>query len=124
MTLMDALNLAYGLRQHRVMDKDRLQRGYDIAASALRGISGSYDVDAFGTSFTERAACYRVDKYDKGGKLEVSYFINVMQALACTCPDVQKNGVINCKHVYACELWQQAKHLFADYTRNSLGKYQ
>lgn len=116
-TLHNALDVAKTLLKHRVADFPRLQRGYEIVMHHNTDIGGLYAIEPRGTHIATRRCYYAVTKFDKGGKVEQVYYINLSNALACDCPDVRESGVITCKHAYACMLYQMMQDIYVDHMK-------
>ena len=121
LTLVDALNLAFSTQRVNVnQDTGRLQRAYALALSALNGF-GDYEIQAKGTHYATRRAHYHVVKFHKAtGHQDAIYNINLQKELACSCPDTQERGQINCKHVVGVVLWQMAHDIYGQYVRETI----
>lgn len=118
LTLIDALNLAYAVQRHTMVDTARLKRSLAVAAQACQAF-GEYEIIPLGKVVKTRRCHYMVVKYDKQGNREASYRINLNRENACDCPDVVQNGVINCKHVIGVVLWQAAHDIYNQQIRDN-----
>lgn len=118
LTLADCVLYSRRILQHRIVDSKRFESGVDIVEEAFKELAGKYDINPRGDNVLTRRCHFRVSKFTKKGEIETTYFVNLSKELGCTCPDVEHNGIITCKHQYACMLWQMAHDMYNDYLRS------